>query len=125
MDPCGRVRGNTLIRRRLNDGKELLPIDTRLACTPTFGFGLSLDLHSRPGNAASSYLTSGGCAGLGGASNLLVTKYDAASGRKTRFSVPGFTMTQRWADAFRSFVAGPDGAGQGVWYVNGYDQKRV
>jgi streptogramin lyase len=32
-------------------------------------------------------------------------------------------MTQRWGNAFRSFVAGPNGAGQGVWYVNGFDQK--
>jgi class 3 adenylate cyclase/streptogramin lyase len=110
--------GNTLIRRRLSDGHELLPIVTHLACTPTFGFGSAWTFAPAQGNAAS-----GGCASFGGPSKLLVTRYDAASGRKTRFSVPGFTMTQRWGNAFRSFVAGPNGRGQGVWYVNGFDQK--
>jgi streptogramin lyase len=114
--------GNTLIRRRLSDGHELLPIVTHLACTPTFGFGSAWTFAPVQANAASSYLNLG-CAQVGGARKLIVTKYDAASGRKTRFSVPGFTMTQRWGDAFRSFVAGPDGVGQGVWYVNGFDQK--
>ena len=102
------VNGDTLIRRGLKGGRELLTVkNTNLGFVPTFGFGSAWTYTALPG----------------GRDTLLVTKYDEASGRPTPFEVPGLPMTVKWGNAFRAFVAGPNAPGQGVWYVNYLDKK--